>query len=219
MGYIYLLTNKINNKKYVGQTIRDDINKRWNQHKYNKTNDTYISRALNKYGIDNFKFQIICICFNEDCNKFEEEYIKKFNTISPKGYNLSNGGKNKSTHPDTKKLISEKLKQRWKVTKHPSIGIKYSDEYKEKMSKSVKKSLNELRLKGITQNINSLENLKIASEKRKRKVAQYNMVGELLLKFNSISEAVLKTNINNRRISDVCNNKAKTAGGFIWKFI
>jgi predicted GIY-YIG superfamily endonuclease len=33
MGYIYLIENLINGKKYIGQTIQNDINKRWNKHK------------------------------------------------------------------------------------------------------------------------------------------------------------------------------------------
>ena len=61
MGYIYLVTNKINNKQYIGQSLYEDINDRWNQHKRNKSANMCISRAFLKYGIDKFKFQIICL--------------------------------------------------------------------------------------------------------------------------------------------------------------
>ena len=53
---------------------------------------TYLKRAFEKYGIENFKFRIICICFDDDLNKYEIEYIKKYDTIVPNGYNLSEGG-------------------------------------------------------------------------------------------------------------------------------
>ena len=219
MGYIYLITNKINGKQYVGQSIRDDIKIRWKQHKNNKSGDTPISKAYNKYGIENFKFQIICICFDNDCNKYEIDYIKKYNTISPNGYNLREGGENSKHHIDTIKLISQKVREKWKIIKHPCIGLKYSEEYKKKMSDSVIKALKEKKLNGFKKSIKCLENLKKGSEKRKRKVAQYSKDNILIKEFDSIAEAEKETNINNRRISEVCNGKTKMAGGFVWKFI
>ena len=44
MGYIYLVENLINNKKYIGQTIQNDINKRWNKHK--QVNKSFIGTCL-----------------------------------------------------------------------------------------------------------------------------------------------------------------------------
>ena len=105
MGYIYLITNIETKKQYVGQTVCKDVERRWAQHKWpsNRNLGTYLSNAFKKYGIDNFKFQIICICFDEDCNRFEQEYIIKFSTLSPNGYNIESGGNNHVCHEDTKK--------------------------------------------------------------------------------------------------------------------
>jgi len=82
-----------------------------------------------------------------------------------------------------------------------------------------KQTLKEKKINGVEQNIKCLENLKEASEKRKRKISQYSIDNILIKEYNSITEAEKYTNINNRRISEVCNLKSKTAGGFIWKFI
>ncbi len=89
MGYIYIIENKINGKKYIGQTICDDIEKRWKQHKKIDKNSigSCLYNAYIKYGISNFIFKIICICFNSDADNYEIEYIKKYNTIYPNGYN------------------------------------------------------------------------------------------------------------------------------------
>jgi group I intron endonuclease len=112
MGYIYLVTNKLNGYQYIGQTLRNDIETRWKQHKMIQKNTIgkYLFNAYNRYGIENFKFEIICICFDEDCNKYEAEYIKKFNTIVPNGYNLQSGGLNYKHHPETIEKMKISLK-------------------------------------------------------------------------------------------------------------
>lgn len=221
MGYIYLLTNKINGKQYVGQTIRDDINLRWNQYKQLKEESIgrCLFNAFTKYGIENFKFQIICICFNEDCNKYEMEYIKKYKTIIPNGYNLREGGNNSKHHPHTIILMSISMKEKMKLLINPNYGIIHTEEYKKKMSESVKKALTKRKLDGYKQHINSLENLNKNHEKNKKKIGQYSINNELIKIFNSIKEAETYTNIDNRRISESCNRKRISAGGFIWKII
>jgi group I intron endonuclease len=234
MGYIYLITNKINGKKYVGQTLCDDINDRWNQHYSNKSIGRCLKAAYLKYGTNNFKFQIVCICFNDDANNFEIEYIKKYNTIVPNGYNLSEGGGNKMTHPDTKKLISEKLKGR-KLPKEQVEQIKKrmtgdkNHNYGKHMSEEIKQKLREKALKRGSMNLilnkeqkeKRNKGLALGVEKNKKKVAQYDLNNNLISEFNCITEAANKTNICIRSISRVCNNIKyyKTAGGFIWKFI
>ena len=232
MGYIYLITNKINGKKYVGQTLCNDINDRWKQHRSKKSIGRCLKAAYIKYGIENFKFQIICICFDEDSNKLEIEYIKKYNTISPNGYNLSSGGGNKMTHHDTKKLISEKLKgrklpkeqveqmrQRMIGDKNPNYGKDMSEEIKQKLRG--KALLRGTIILNEEQKERRNKGLLIGVEKSKKKVGQYDINNKLIAEFNSIIEASNKTNISFRSIGRVCNNVKyyKTAGGFIWKFV
>jgi hypothetical protein len=64
-----MIKNKINGKLYIGQTIRQDINDRWRQHKSFKkdTIGNYLYNAYKKYGLNNFEYKLICICFDEDC--------------------------------------------------------------------------------------------------------------------------------------------------------
>jgi group I intron endonuclease len=202
MGYIYLITNKETKKQYVGQTICKDVEKRWRQHRWpsNRNLGTYLSNAFKKYGIENFKFQIICICFDEDCNRFEQDYIKKFNTVSPNGYNIESGGSNHICHPDTKKKLSEINKG----TNNPQYGKKWSKERKEKRKKD---SIG-----------NKNPNYGRESVNRKT-VGMFNSENKLIEKFNSVREASDKTKINESSISGVCNGKHIKAGGFVWKFI
>ena len=73
-----MITNTITNKKYIGQSI--DIEKRWRTHKKKSTwksqPNNYLYRAMNKYGIDKFKFEILCECNEDELNDLEIEYIK-----------------------------------------------------------------------------------------------------------------------------------------------
>jgi group I intron endonuclease len=131
MGYIYLIENIINKKKYIGQTLQQDINSRWNKHK--QVNKSFIGTCLfnayKKYGIENFSFKLICICFDSDIDNFEEEYINKYNSLYPNGYNMIAGGKNRKFTPLLKQIISDKLKGE----NHPMFGKHLKEETKKKL--------------------------------------------------------------------------------------
>jgi len=202
MGYIYLITNMINKKQYVGQTLRDDIKTRWRQHTWrcNINSGTCISNAFKKYGVETFKFQIICICFDEACNQLEIDYIKKFNTLAPNGYNLESGGNNHKTHPDTIKKLSELNKGE----NNPQFGKKWTEEFRIKRSKQTIGDKN--------------PNFGKKSANRKS-VGMYNLENELIKVFDNIHGASIETSINETSISAVCNGRQKRAGRFIWKFI
>lgn len=203
MGYIYLITNTVTKKQYVGQTLRDDVRTRWRQHTWpcNMNSGTCLSNAFNKYGVEAFKFQIICICFDEACNQLEIDYIKKFNTLAPNGYNLESGGNNRKHHADTRKKLSELTKGE----NNPQYGKKWTEQRKDKKSED---SIG-----------NKNPNFGKKSVNR-RAVGMYNLNNELLKTFDCIHVASVETKINERSISGVCNGyKHKKAGGFVWKFI
>lgn len=101
IGYIYCVTNILNNKKYIGQTMRS-IKRRWNAHKTeSKTEDnpSYFHKAILKYGSDNFSIsevkKICCDSRDELKNEldfWEIKYIDELNTLRPNGYNITPGG-------------------------------------------------------------------------------------------------------------------------------
>jgi len=130
--YIYLITNLVNNKKYVGQTINDPL-KRWTAHK-SKTksgSDFAINNALRKYGVENFQFEVIDDT-NENIDQLNESEIKwiaYYDTYDGVGYNMTSGGDNYIRSEETRNKISEALKGE----KHHFYGKKFSDETKEKM--------------------------------------------------------------------------------------
>ena len=89
---IYLITNLLNNKKYVGQTSRD-FKQRIKEH--TKDNLTEIDRDIKIYGIENFKTEIIEECKTiEEMNKREKYWISELKCRRPLGYNVMPGGNN-----------------------------------------------------------------------------------------------------------------------------
>lgn len=89
--YIYQITNLINNKQYIGLT--NNIKRRWSNHKCSNDPNMVIAKAIQKYGVNNFKFEILLRNLTiEEARQKEQEYIKVKNTKVPNGYNVSDGG-------------------------------------------------------------------------------------------------------------------------------
>ena len=142
MAAIYKITNLVNNKIYIGQTI-NSIDKRFKQH-LSQVNCANICSALysafTKYGKENFIIESIVSgeYSREELNELEIFYIKKFDSLSPNGYNLQSGGNSFMVVESVKKQTSEKLKGReitWKAK--VSEGLKkiwLNKEYREKQT-------------------------------------------------------------------------------------
>ena len=92
-GIIYLIINKENGHKYIGQTTQP-INKRWQQHiqEANRMSSKPIHRAFRKYGVDKFTMKVIDECDERLLNENEEYWIEQYNTFeSAEGYNTTSG--------------------------------------------------------------------------------------------------------------------------------
>ena len=120
MGSIYKITNKLNGKSYIGQTMQLVV-KRWRAHISRKSTSA-IHAAIKAYGKENFSFEVIEIAPTiEELNMLEQKYIKEFNTMSPNGYNLDMGGRNCIK---TKESIEKgAIKKRGKAYKGRRRGI------------------------------------------------------------------------------------------------
>lgn len=97
-GLIYKITNKVNNKSYIGQT-RYTLEFRWRQHQHKKDGSKF-HNAIQKYGPENFNVEILEECNIDVLDSREVFYIAKYNTFN-EGYNLTIGGDGK------RKIISD----------------------------------------------------------------------------------------------------------------
>ena len=224
MGYIYLRTNRINGKKYVGQTV--DIEQR--QYKWNTISQPYagkvINAARNKYGINAFEFEILMECKDEEMNRWEMYYIKTLNTKIPNGYNLTDGGDGRTGYlysEETRKKISEALKNRTFSEEHKinlskaNKGRKHTNESKRKMSeiRKGKHHSEETKIKISNSNKNN--------PTKSKPVLQIDITtNEVIAEFPSAMEVQRQLGYNQTNISDCCCNRPhhKTYRGYKWQF-
>lgn len=91
---VYKITNKLNNKVYVGQTR--DVGRRLREHrrgykndsKWNEDYNSHLYRSIRKYGEENFKFEVIKECSLEELGYWEIYYMRMYNSLDRnKGYN------------------------------------------------------------------------------------------------------------------------------------
>ena len=142
---VYLATNSINGKRYVGQTILP-LEKRIKRHLICKDTSMPFVSALKKYGIENFNIEPVAWCNDQGHQDFLEKfYIKYFNSKCPAGYNLTDGGYggrkkgipawNKGLTKDTDvrvKSIGRKGRIPW------DKGIPHSEEHKRRIGEARK---------------------------------------------------------------------------------
>ena len=195
---IYKIENKLNGKVYIGQTIRS-FEERINEHK--RKHKRGIGQAIDKYGEENFTYEIIDYADSENSlNELEIYYIQYFNSLVPNGYNLCLGGGNTSGYHHTeesKSKMSKSQKGKWEKENNPFYGKHHSEEQKAKWSKQRKgRDMSKARESSI--------------EKNRKKVINL----DTLQVFNSIKEAGEFYNIASTHITRVCKGKRKTCKGY-----
>jgi group I intron endonuclease len=145
MVTIYKITNLINGKLYVGQTVQP-LRKRWFGHVSNRKRSA-ISSAIQKYGVSNFKIEAICSALSEEfATELEIYFINILDCLVPNGYNILEGGdvSNRRGHPswnlglETPEYVKQKLSNAHKGQKAWNKGVSMSESQKQKLSDRLK---------------------------------------------------------------------------------
>lgn len=219
---IYIITNKVNGKQYVG--LSSNIKRRWSEHKTPKNTNktTLIAKAFRKYGIDSFSFEVLEICAVEILAEREIFWIEK---LSP-AYNMNNGGEgnNGRSMPDETRLkISQKLKKRWeqlpmveklKISKRLETkkGHHVSHETKSKLSiasTGKKQSIETLEIRS-----NLAKSYMIGNANASKAVAKVKD-GKVVETFESSKIAAQSINVHPSCITRALKSNGMS-GGFAW---
>ena len=211
MGYIYCITNLINEKKYVGKTTYS-ITKRFQEHCQDSQKERYEKRplydAMRKYGVENFIVEELIECPNEELNSYEIMYIDKLGTYH-EGYNATKGGDGSILFDYNKIIETYKL----------GGTIKDCASKMQCSTDTVKKVL--------TINNIPIRHIRSGCCSEPKKVKQYSLDGTLIKEWDSITLAAhwlvdngyAKTYNGGvkQKIGLCMKGKNKTAYKFIWK--
>ena len=120
---IYKITNKVNNKAYIGQTRRS-LQRRFNQHCHPNSACIKLSRAIAKYGRENFMIEELFTSTDQEVTDMQEkELITKYKTQTI-GYNIHKGGRGNAVFKSRKGSVSSfKGKTHTEETKAKMRGI------------------------------------------------------------------------------------------------
>lgn len=214
---LYIHTNIVNNKKYVGITCQE-LKRRFRKNGEGYKRCTLFYRAIKKYGWENFTYEVLFYKLDEsEAKRLEIEFINKYKSNNKKyGYNIDNGGCGiGKVSKETRNKISKSLKNRLKHKEnHPFYKKHHTDESKIKISKS---KIGKYAGEGNPMyNKHHTEETKVKIRAKVCKKVLCIQTGEV---FNSCVEAGKILNICFTSISKVCIGKAYTAGGLKFKYI
>lgn len=235
-GIIYKAINKINNKTYIGQTIRT-LEERKKEHSHPKKGKIYLfQRAIMKYGFENFEWNIIDYAFSqEELNIKEMCWISIYESSNiKKGYNLTIGGEfGKLTgEAETKRCENS---HKWQVE---NMGKKVINLGTYKIYQTIKEASEcekvtataiSLCCKGINQTAGEYmyafyddynnykdyyDNLKWENKYNIKKVINLstNKV------YNLMTDAEKDTNTPYQSISKCCRREQKSANNYFWAY-
>ena len=209
-GFIYCIINNINQKKYVGKTLRT-IEERFKEHCKDYQKILFEKRplysAMNKYGIENFSIYLLEEVDIQDLSNREIYWINQMDTYH-NGYNATLGGDGKILYDYS--LFVEEYKN--------GMLIK---EIAEKYGCDTHPIETALKLQNIDGKLNALN-------KQRHKVAQYSLDNEYIQSFDSIRDAArfLISRGHNGKITSIATNIGRvvkgtrySCEGYIWKQI
>ena len=213
---IYKVTNLINGKVYIGQTIDEKPVRRWWKHC--NDNKTMFDKSISKYGKENFSFEVIDTAFSQDeLNEKEKYWIAFYGSMAPHGYNLTSGGKKYcEVSDDTRKKLSKSMSGE----NAPWYGKHLTEETKRKLSEAHKGKPGYW-----TGKKRDPETIRKMSESRKGKYSGVNskqskriVCVETGVAYDSIGECSRITGISRTGIVRALRGYAKSAGGFHWAY-
>lgn len=253
MNYIYCFTNLINNKKYIGSTIQQP-NIRYNQHIYcafHEESGRYeypLYCAIRKYGKENFKYEIL---FSKECNEeeirqIEKEYILKFNTLCPNGYNQTSNTKHPLNDIESYKKMSETKRNNAREIAEIDENKNKIKVYRSIIDCAEETGLDERKIAAVCRGERSttkgrkfcfIENNELLIPEYKgdtyqgekgttqiqstsRKIAKIDPeTEEIICAYDTIALAARENNCDASGLSKACRGKRRISAGYKWKYI
>lgn len=211
---IYKIENLINGKIYIGKSV--NIEKRFRTHindSFNENKPEYnhlIHKAIRKYKVENFSFDIIEECDENELNSREMYWIHTYDCCvldgRDKGYNMTRGGEGSSS------IDVYKVYELWdKGLSVTEIADKLHND-KHAVSIRVKEYDN------YTQEELNKRHYSLIAKSKQKEICQYDLMGNFINQYDSVLEASEKTGIGYRTICSNIQGQTSSAGGSQWRY-
>lgn len=207
MGYIYKITNSINNKVYIGKTSRS-LNLRWIEHKKESVfSDRPLYKAMRKYGLDAFNIALIEEVDESQLNEREQYWITFYDSYNHNGYNCTLGG---DGQPKYDYSVIIQLYQEGYNCKEIAYIIGCGKDTVSDILRS--------------QNIEIKTGGEIIKQRIRKPVAQLEKGTNIVIAtYDSIQDAARALGKDNSgsasHISEACRGIRKSAFGYRWQFV
>lgn len=229
-GFIYITTNMINGKKYLGQR---KFYRNWQEYLGSGKSLVY---AIQKYGKENFVRNIVCICNSlEELNQAEHDISVFLNVVkSEDWYNLKYGGDSMEGYSPPQE-VREKISKANKGKPAPNKGIPMSEEAKRKQReaqsgeksswygrKHTEEAKQKIRNKKIGMQASQETKNKMSQQRQGKNnydakpIVQLTMDGEFIRDWEYLRQAAKELNISESGICQCCRKQRRFANGYRW---
>ncbi len=190
--YIVYMHIAPNGKRYIGVTHMEPYH-RWRNGKGYDSNE-YFDEAIKEFGWDNIQHIVVCESLTrKEAKRKEVELIKRYDTTNrEKGYNISPGGD----------IVSEESRKKMSISQ---TGKKHTPEQIEKIRKA------------LTGQKRTPEQIERANQRKYKKVDMYDLSGNYIKTFDTITQACEETGAKCENISKCFSGQRNSCAGYLWK--
>ena len=209
-----------NGKMYVGITSQEP-KKRWKNGRGYRFNQ-YFSRAIEKYGWDNLKHEVLLEGLTKEQAELAEQIFIAYWDLTnhDKGYNINHGGQVHGTHSKaTREKMSMAKKGKYLGENNYWYGKKFSEKHRRRLSETHKGLLAGKRHPLYGKHHTEETRRKMSANRPKKAVVQLDKdTLKFVAHFESTHDAHRQTGVAQCLIQKCCAHKGKTAGGYCWEY-
>jgi len=237
--FVYLITNAVNGKRYVGITTAT-IDARWRRHVSHAKGGgkQALACAIRKHGVESFSVRQLEECVDEAIlRERERHWIRELSTLAPVGYNLTEGGEGVFGYRHTeecRRRFGAKLRGKNRGPKSPETrarmsaakkGRKFTPEHLVNLRAAKRRPVSEetkqrLSTAASGRVLSDEARARIsASSPQRRRVEQLTLAGEPVAVHESMNAGAKAAGCLPQNVSQACRGKIRSAGGFRWRYV
>ena len=221
-GFIYKYTSP-SGKSYIGQTIRS-LKERAGKNGTCYKNCSVFYKAIQKYGLENFKIEILYELPKDQLDEKEKEMILLYDTLVPHGYNYYPGGCGKKEYFDNKHAVDEYDLEGKYIKTYESLKEAAQEKQIpwQAISQCIRKEIEYYKDRVYVYSGEPFSKPKKIIKTHGRKIAQYDLDGNFIQEFQSANQAARAIGKNSnagRNIRSACSGSRKSAYGYRWEYL